>query len=611
MHRFPVLFSSIKQLCAFKLGRVLREHFWFTKEEDVILQEQVALVLRNLPFAVLCSSAGAWVISGSLFTHYPVLVGWGACYTIYMLMMILIVRRLKNKSSMLPSVKARLITLLMLGLGLIWAALAYWILNNGLQDVLLIDTVIFACVIGGALAFSSPYMPVYLAFISPTLVLFWVMTFFTRPTDLLKAMYWGVPVYWLANCYFSANSYKLTLTSIKLRFENRLLMTSLEGQICNAQAARQLAEEADRGKSRFLAAASHDLRQPIHALSLFLSAVDRRKLDEKNQEILINADNALKSCREMLEALLDFSRIEAGIVISVPINFSLQPLLFRLFKEFGSEADKRDLVLRLHDTALAVHADPILVELNVRNLLSNAMRYTERGGILIGVRHSRIEQAAILEIWDTGMGIPAKYHQDIFREFYQLGNPERDQRKGLGLGLAIVAGLTRTMGIRVSFKSRWQRGSVFRLHLPLAKQAVVARQNRLIPWHESRNLINCRVLMIDDNEAICLAVAGILGQQGCDSRIVTSIDDAMALLGEWTPEILVTDYRLEGEQTGGDAVRLIRARVGKPLPAIVVTGDTSPDRLREASSIEAILLHKPLSAEKLLNAMTLLRFSAA
>jgi hypothetical protein len=139
------------------------------------------------------------------------LLGWGACYTIYVLIMVLIVWRLKNQSSILPSVKARLVTFLMLGLGFIWAALEYWILINGLQDVLLIDTVIFACVIGGALAFSSPYMPVYLAFISPTLVLIWVVTFFTHPTDILKAMHLGVPVYWLANCYFSANSYKLTL----------------------------------------------------------------------------------------------------------------------------------------------------------------------------------------------------------------------------------------------------------------------------------------------------------------------------------------------------------------------------------------------------------------
>jgi CheY-like chemotaxis protein len=387
-------------------------------------------------------------------------------------------------------------------------------------------------------------------------------------------------------------------------------MASLEDQICNAQAARQLAEDADQAKTRFLAAASHDLRQPIHALGLFLSALDRRNVNEK-KETLINADSALKSCREMLEALLDFSRIEAGIVTSSPIDFSLQPLLFRLFKEFGPETYKRDLVLRLNDTVLAVYADPILVELNVRNLLSNAMRYTERGGILIGVRRSRVEQTAILEIWDTGMSIPEKYHQDIFREFYQLGNPERDQRKGLGLGLAIVAGLNRAMGTRVSFKSRWQRGSVFRLHLPLAKQAVVARKNRSTLWHENRNLINCRVLMVDDNESIRLAVARILDQQGCDSRVVTSIDEAVALLGEWSPEILVTDYRLEGEQTGGDAVRLIRERVGKPLPAIVVTGDTSPERLREVNRIDATLLHKPLSAEKLLNAIALLMLPVA
>jgi CheY-like chemotaxis protein len=320
-------------------------------------------------------------------------------------------------------------------------------------------------------------------------------------------------------------------------------------------------------------------------------------------EILANAESATKASREMLETLLDFSRIEANVICTNPVDFALQPMLYRVFNEFGAQADHRNLVLRLHDTCLWSYADPLLTELIVRNLLSNALRYTDHGGILLAARQRRQEQEVVIEVWDTGIGIAAQNQQEIFREFHQLGNPERDQRKGLGLGMAIVAGLCRAMKIRISLKSQPGRGSVFRLHLPLSSpQQTMARQPN--PFPEQRYTINWpdklrgrRILVIDDNQSVQNAVRFLLSQQGCECRTAESIQAALPLLHGWKPDILVVDYRLQNHQTGGDAIRILRLQLGDDIPAIIITGDTAPERLREAYDLSATLLHKPLTGE--------------
>lgn len=247
---------------------------------------------------------------------------------------------------------------------------------------------------------------------------------------------------------------------------------NLHNQIKEVEKSKQEAETANTAKSHFLAAASHDLRQPIHALGLFLGAMDRGNLNSLQQEILANADKSIHTCQEMLESLLNFSRIEANVIQATPENFALQPLLHKLHAEFCTAMTDTKLDLRLHDTSAWVRADPLLAELILRNLLANALRYTDKGGVLVGVRVHHSTQEAIVEVWDTGIGIAPEHQQVIFREFHQLGNPERDHRKGLGLGLAISEGLCQHLGGRISLRSHPGRGSVFRLHLPLGEKAV-------------------------------------------------------------------------------------------------------------------------------------------
>lgn len=373
----------------------------------------------------------------------------------------------------------------------------------------------------------------------------------------------------------------------KLQIESANLQHLVDERTTQATQARQFAEtaqlEAERAntaKSKFLAAASHDLRQPIHAQGLFLGVLSRTELTAYQRELLASARAALDASGEMLNTLLDFSRIEAGVVEPHLRAFLLQPLFNKIENEFASQADAKGLVYRSRETHLAVQSDPMLVELILRNLVSNAIRYTERGGILVGCR--RRGNQVVLEVWDTGIGIEPALQQEVFREFHQLGNPERDTRKGLGLGLAISDGLARTLKHGLSLASTPQRGSVFRLTLPnaaapeLVNKPVVARSNTAT--------LSVRILVIDDDEAVRSSMRHLLRNWGYECQVVESIEEALATARTDAPDVVISDYRLREQRTGAEAITALRALLGNTLPGLLITGDTAPERLREAQA---------------------------
>ncbi len=359
-------------------------------------------------------------------------------------------------------------------------------------------------------------------------------------------------------------------------------------------AAKQQAESANLAKSRFLAAASHDLRQPIHAQGLFLGVLARTELNAYQREVLANANAASRSSVEMLNTLLDFSRIEAGVIKPNVQAFYMQPLLNKIEREFEQQADAKGLAYRSRETALAVQSDPMLVELILRNLVSNAIRYTVRGGLLVTCR--KRGEHAVLEVWDTGIGITPEHQQEVFREFHQLGNPERDRQKGLGLGLSIADGLARTLGHELTLFSTPQRGSVFRLTLPIAGEAPAAAHGQAL--HKIQTL-SARVLVIDDDEAVRIGMHHLLRNWGCQCETAESIEEALALARIHAPDVVISDYRLREQRTGLEAIAAMRKLLGDTLPALLLTGDTAPDRLRETQASGIALLHKPVSPGQL------------
>lgn len=587
-----------------------RRNFWFERVDDAALDIQAETIRKSFTVAFLAALVGAWILVGAewMLLKETGLILWGLTYTLFSLLAAIFNSRYSNPS---PQKKIKAVVLCFCGAGLLWGILAAVILRHHHAQAVLLYSAFITTTTGGALVVATPYLPAFLGFMVPPSISFFLSInyFISDGAPVFSTRGIGVIIYMFAVWYFAVRMNKTNTEGILLRFENTKLLDDLKAQTVVAENARIKAVDSDRAKSKFLAAASHDLRQPIHAISLFLEAMDRSNLTQAQLSIITDALSATRSCQDLLKTLLDFSRIEAGVVKAHSVSFPLQPLLYQLFNQFGNQADKAGLIFRLRDTSQWVDADPLLCELILRNLLTNAIRYTVDGGVLIGVRHQRGSGMAIVEVWDTGIGIANEEQEKIFRDFYQVDNPERDREKGLGLGLSIVGGLCRTMGAEVSLASRVGSGTVFRLHLPIATE----KSGTKVPLvredvHGLSNILDklaerLQVLVIDDDESVLVGMCQLLANNRIHCKAAGSIEDAINLLGDWQPNLLISDYRLRNHETGGQAIHKLRERLGQEIPAIIITGDTSPERLRDASSLSAMLLHKPLSSEQLFNAI--------
>ena len=335
----------------------------------------------------------------------------------------------------------------------------------------------------------------------------------------------------------------------------------------------------------------------VHALGLFLQALSQTDLKSQQRQIVSKAQAANIASTDMLNTLLDFSRLEAGIVTPRPTAFALQPLLDKLENEFGPMADAKGLIYRSPPTDHAVVSDAALLELVLRNFVLNAIRYTDSGGVLIGCR--RRGAGLSIEVHDTGIGIPDDQREEIFREFHQVGNPERDRRKGLGLGLAIARRLATSLDHPLSLSSREKRGSVFRILVPRAFEPTFD-DDRSPDVPAALGLAGVRVLIVEDDAIVRDAMEQLLYRWDCHCRAIEMPADVAFLpQDEPVPDVLICDYRLRENVTGTDAIAMLRRHWDRQIPAIMITGDTAPERMREALESGIPLLHKPVPPDKL------------
>ncbi|MGB4116973.1 MAG: hybrid sensor histidine kinase/response regulator [Polaromonas sp.] len=571
---------------------------WLRLADDRILIEQLRLIYANMTITVVPTFPAIAVLVWTLGQggNWGHLLAWTAVVSATNAYSIFDARRQLARGLVAHDAR-RLLRRLVLSIfiaGLSWGALAFGALGNttAVGSILVIS--VLAGVSGGSVGLFSPVFAVYVAFILPLVGLTVARLF--QLDDPAYAAFGVISLFYIGTLI--TQSYmagRAVLAAVNLRFENLALLASTE-------AAQKNAEQANTAKSKFLAAASHDLRQPIHAQGLFLEVLARTKLDAHQAEVLASARLASQASSDMLNTLLDFSRIEAGVVEPQSAPFKLQNLFYKIENDLAPLANAKGLVYRSRETSAVIHSDASLVEMVLRNLVSNAIRYTERGGVLVACRLHR--GMAVVEVWDTGMGIAHDNQQEIFKEFHQLGNPERDRRKGLGLGLAIADGLAKAMGHVLSLKSTPGRGSVFRLALPLSLSSVPLAAPVLHSLPDA--LAGVRVLLIDDDEAVLSSMAQLLRAWGCVVDTADSIENALTLAARIPPDVVLSDYRLRGQQTGGQAIAALRALVRSSLPALMITGDTAPDRLRETMSSGVPLLHKPLAPGQLLKALTVL-----
>ena len=574
---------------------------WPAWERDEVLREQIALLRHNFPMTLLASLATAvvtlWVMSGV--ANNQATTVWLAIHALVVAGVYVTLRGIAPFIDPAPRAANKLIGC-MAAMGLSWGSLGYLVLYWGTSDSVIYAIGIISTVSSGALGLGAPLYRAYVTYL--TCAIGGVMTAVALAGGpVMWPALFLTGVYYALTCLQARTADRATRRSIALKLENERLVSQLRAESQRALTAQQAAEKADRDKSRFLAAASHDLRQPLHAMGLFLESLQRSPLNDHQQTVLRHAHAASGAAAEMLTTLLDYSRLEAGVVKVRPEAFAVQPLLTALEHVFGVQADTTGLVFRTRETSAAAFADRSLVDLVMRNFISNALRYTAQGGVLIACR-TRGRRLA-LEVWDTGAGIPEHQWNDIFHEFHQLGNPERDRRKGLGLGLAIVQRLVREMKTSVELRSRPGQGSVFRLWLDRWQDAL---QDDAAPALDASCLRGLKVLAIDDDEAVRLGMQALLQSWGCECLIAQSSADALHMLDTFddaTPELIITDFRLRHEETGKQVLQALRAYLGTPVPAIILTGDTSPQRLRDAQSTSAMLLHKPVSTGQLRDAM--------
>ncbi|WJD60328.1 ATP-binding response regulator [Pseudomonas kurunegalensis] len=480
--------------------------------------------------------------------------------------------------------------------GFAWGALTWIEMGQGSLPEQLLVMASLAGVSGNAVSLLAPVFPLYASMqLTQLLVINTCLVMIEGGAYNVLAI--GCTLF-VAGQYGQARiAQRASAQSIALRFENLNLVGRL-------QQALNKAEEANQAKSKFLAAASHDLRQPVHAQELFLEVLASSELSEVQSKVLGNARAASQAAAQMLNILLDFSRIEAGVIEPQRCTFLLQPLLHKLEIELGGQADAKGIVYRSRETLLAVESDPALLELMLRNLITNAIRYTERGGVLIGCR--RRGDHALIEVVDTGIGIDVAHQAAIFREFHQLGNPERDRTKGLGLGLAITDGLATSLKHDMSLVSEPGRGSIFRISVPLAQRCTIdyAPNSQEVLADYGAPMQGLCVLVIDDDLIVRQAMEHLLSDWGCDCRTEERMDDAaLQRLAGWPLQVVISDFRLRDEQTGADAIHKVRTAFGATLPALLITGDTAPERLREARASGIPLLHKPVSPRQLHQAL--------
>ncbi|MFC5356342.1 ATP-binding protein [Azospirillum himalayense] len=369
----------------------------------------------------------------------------------------------------------------------------------------------------------------------------------------------------------------------------------------DSRMAREAAEQADRSKSRFLAAASHDLRQPMQSMFFFAEALHSHVHSPRGRDALAMLERGMETLKGLLDSLLDVSQLDAGVIQPRIEDIAVKPLLDDIGSSYAPVAAAKGLDLQVvnhHD--LTVRSDRNLLGRMVRNLVENAIRYTERGAIRLECHP--LDGHAGIQVRDTGIGISGEQMSWIFEEFYQVGNPERDRNQGLGLGLAIVQKLSALLGHPVEVRSELGKGSVFRISVPLG-DATESPAPALPPRETERGRL---AVLIDDDAIVLMGLRSIFQDWGYDTIVASSTEEALDRLraAARRPDVMVADYRLREHKVGTEAILKIRELAGAPVPAVLLTGDSGPDVMQEAERHGIGVMFKPVTARLLQEALT-------
>ena len=403
------------------------------------------------------------------------------------------------------------------------------------------------------------------------------------PGDPLRDLQWGL------------NQMAQRLESGRDELEQRIAMATAE-----LRDKKEEAETATRAKSRFLAAASHDLRQPTHALGLFVARLAQLPHSSEAQALIGHLDASVRATQDLLDALLDVSRLDAQAVQVQARPFALAELFSQVQTSLAPAAQDKGLRLRMRPSGAWLMSDPSLLYRIVLNLVGNALSYTRTGSVLVACRGSADGLHARIEVWDSGIGIAPEHHQEIFKEFVQVGNPERDRGKGMGLGLNIVQRTAQLLGHPVSLRSNLGRGTRITIEVPLAPVGAALVPAALPEKRAFDDLKGLVVLVIEDDPLAQSGLVGLLASWGALVGVAEGLATARALLDQgFAPDVLVSDYQLRDDENGIDIIQQVRASVGWSVPACLMSGNTDPALMVCVKQAGLTLLHKPVRPAKL------------
>ncbi|HEY3596190.1 MAG TPA: hybrid sensor histidine kinase/response regulator [Paraburkholderia sp.] len=519
------------------------------------------------------------------------------------------------------------------------AGFVLWMCNRRWPDALQPRTWIYLHAVRGALLYSAPGLAIWFAFQSTQTDLpllhtvmivtlaagvfmsngFDVVNFATAiPFLLLPAivLHFGMHTFdrtilasVLAFFFCAINVYALSYRKlfhrvVQARVDQQTLAESLAEQ-------KLVAEEASLAKTRFFAAASHDLRQPLHAIGLLAASLnDSAATQAQHTKTANHIVNNVDALNQLFNQVLDLARLESGVTQVIKLHFRLSELFDRVGNQYWPQAAAKGLALRIAPTTAVIHDDPVLLERILSNLLSNALRYTEGGAIWMGFRRAGRRSGGYIEVRDSGIGIPLDEQERIFEEFYQVANPQRDARQGHGLGLPTVKRLVELLGGELHLRSMPDRGSVFRFTVEAGDPArIITGLDETAtagPAAAGRH-----VLCIDDEPAILEGLASLLGRWGCVVRDARDESQALTAIDEgFMPDAVLCDYQLANHRTGAQALAAVRdalrRRGRERVATLLITGDMASEELRALALQGIPVLHKPVTAARLRRTLEIL-----
>ena len=556
-----------------------------------ILAEQVRVLYVEGQRLILTGVAAALILVWVLWDHVPhgVLLAWLAVFAGYSVVRAAMARAYRRRAANDMDHRAWLtrVQLALAAGGSIWAAACFlFYVPDRIEYQLFLVTMLLGAVVSGLVTLAV-YLPAYLAFVTP-----FVAATAIRYGQEGDPLHWGIALAAIVTLFLFINFARYIQNAFVESLRLRMTLAQRNSEL--AERNREV-ERANLAKSRFLAVASHDLRQPLHALNLFAAQLRDQTDPTERARLVARIDAAIDSMNELFNALLDISKLDAGVLAPDISDFPVGHLLDRIETTFAAAAREKGLRLSVVASRAWVRSDAILLERILLNLVSNAIRYTSRGGIVVGCR--RRGDRVRLEVWDSGIGLAEDQYRNVFREFYQVGAPAPGRSAGLGLGLSIVDGLCRLLDHPIDLASRPGAGSRFAVSVPgaSARQAPV---EAAVTFDAIANPARDKLIVVVDDDALVLdGMRGLLQGWGC--RVVAAGSDDAALAGlaahRGHPNLIISDYLLANGKTGVDVIERMRGVFAAPIPAFLISGDTTSERMRDADARGLPLLHKPVN----------------